>query len=800
MIRAAVRSLIRQPAFTFAAAGILAVGIASTTTLYTTVNAALLRPLPYARPGDLYSLHTYFTDGRFTQGLVASEELAAVDSLPDIVVSTAYATRLDGAVDTEVKPVQVVIYAVSQHFFDLFGVPVSAGRSIGPSDAARGAPQVAVLSQAIWRKAFGAQPDIVGRLVTLAGRPVRVIGIVRPGFDVPMGTDVWTNLSSDIDIGHNHEAWVRARPGTTLPVLVSRMNQTFIPLVTKYPAWEMDRAYEVRPLLDATVGSLGPILVMLFAATALLLGLAAVNVTNLILARTTGRTREVAVRSALGASRGRIIAQLITESVLIAVVGALAGTALAYGVIRLLLQSGASRLPRLGSLSMDFSAIAFVAVVAGLTGVLVGIVPAVRMADTEISALMNESGRSVHGSRKTRRLLGAFVVCEIAVAVAIVAGAARLVRSYRNLERLDPGFNPRGLLAFDVTLPPPTGPAQERRNAWWDDTETALRAAGATEVSATSSLPLEPHEWDNTTFVDLAAYPNVPPERQPNARRRLVTPDFFKTMGIAVVNGRSVTRQDGIHSQPVVMVNEAFAKRNFGSASPIGERIKSLHGHMENGKFVDDLVPIVGVVRDVKYATLSGPAEPVLYEPFAQFFFQRATIVVATADGVPEQHAAEFEAALRRVEPRLAIEAQSVPSIVAASLDRERLGMWLMLGFGAAALLLAAAGIFGVIAYVVSQRMGEMAVRQALGATRAQILATVLREGGGLVAGGLLVGVSVAWWTGRLVSGYIFDVSARDPFVLGFSAAIVAVLALIATLIPARRATSLQLARALRGD
>jgi hypothetical protein len=300
--------------------------------------------------------------------------------------------------------------------------------------------------------------------------------------------------------------------------------------------------------------------------------------------------------------------------------------------------------------------------------------------------------------------------------------------------------------------------------------------------------------------VDLAAYPNVPPERQPNARRRLVTPDFFKIMGIAVVNGRPITRQDGIHSQPVVMVNEAFAKRNFGAASPIGERIKSLHGHMENGKFVDDLVPIVGVVRDVKYATLSGPAEPVLYEPFAQFFVQRATIVVATADGFPERHAAEFEAALWHVEPRLAIEAQSVPAIVASSLDRERLGMWLMLGFGAAALLLAAAGIFGVIAYVVSQRMGELAVRQALGATRAQILATVLREGGGLVAGGLLAGVGVAWWTGRLVSGYIFNVSARDPVVLGFSAAIVAVLALLATLIPARRATSLQLARALRGD
>jgi hypothetical protein len=279
-----------------------------------------------------------------------------------------------------------------------------------------------------------------------------------------------------------------------------------------------------------------------------------------------------------------------------------------------------------------------------------------------------------------------------------------------------------------------------------------------------------------------------------------VTPDFFRMMGIALVDGRTITRQDDAHGQAIVMVNEAFAKRNFGNASAVGERIKSLKGHMENGKFVDDLVPIVGVVHDVKYATLSGPTEPVLYEPFAQFFFQRATIVVATADGVPERHADDFKAALWRVDRRLAIESASVPAIVAASLDRERLGMWLMLGFGAAALVLAAAGVFGVIAYVVSQRMGEMAVRQALGATQGQILTTVLRDGGVLVVGGLVLGVGVAWWMGRLVSGYIFGVNAHDPFVLGSSVAVVAVLAIVATLLPARRATGLELARALRGD
>jgi putative ABC transport system permease protein len=798
MLRAAARSLVRQPSFALTAAGTLAIGIAATTTLFTTVNAALLRPLPYARPGDIYSLRTYFRDGRFTMGMVANEELAAVDPLTDVVAMTAFALRVDGAIDTDTKPRQVVIYAVSQHFFDLFGVPVDAGRSIGPADTVRGGPPVAVLSHAVWRSAFGARPDIVGSLITLADHPVRVVGIAPAGFDVPVGTDVWTNLITDLSIGHTYDAWVRARPGTPLPLLVSKMNATFIPLTTKYPDWEQDRLYTVQPLLDATVGSFGPILVILFGATALLLILAAVNVTNLMLARTTSRAREVAVRSALGASRGRIVAQLLTESVLVAASGAIAGTAIAWGAIHILLRYGAARLPRLDSLSMDFTVIAFVAAVAGLTGVLVGIVPALRMADTDIAALMNDTGRSVRGSHKTRRLLGAFVIAEIAVAVAIVAGAGRLVRSYQNLENVDRGFNPRGLLALDVTMPRPEPPALERRNTWWDDTEAALRAAGATEVAGTSSLPLEPHEWDVTQLLELVAHPNLPPERQPNARMRKVTPDFFKEMGITVVEGRPITSEDGIHAQAIAVANEAFARRNLGGASPVGEQIKSMRGHMENGKFVDDFVQIVGVVRDVKYSTLSGPVEPVLYLPFAQFLPMRASIVVATDDGAPERHIAAFEAALWHVEPRLAIEATPVPAVVAASLERERLGMWLMLGFGAAALVLAAVGMFGVIAYVVSQRIGEMAVRQALGATRGQILATVMRDGAGVAAIGVAIGTGAAWWTGRLVAGYVFDVSARDPLVLGVSGAIVALLAILATLVPARRAAALELAQALR--
>jgi putative ABC transport system permease protein len=798
MIRAAFRSLRRQPSFTLAAAGTLAVGIAATTTLFTTVNAALLRPLPYTRPADLYAARTYFPDGRFTMGLVGTEELAAVSAQTDVVSAVACTVRLDGALGTDSEPRQIVAYAVSDHFFDLFGVPVQSGRAINAGDDVRGAPSVVVLSHTLWQNAFGGRPDIVGQSITMSGRPARVVGIAPAGFDVPTGTDLWTNTWFPFTVGHTYEGYVRARPGIPLAQLRARMNQTFIPLAKKYPEQETGRAYAVRPLLEATVGSLGPILLILFGATALLLVLAAVNVSNLMLARTTSRVREVAVRAALGASRGRIIAQLLSESVLVAIAGAVAGSMLAYVAIQLLLRFGAGRLPRLGSLSMDFSVIAFVAFVAGLTGVLVGIVPALRMADTDITSLMNESGRSVRGSRKTRRLLGAFVIAEIAVAVAIVAGAGRLVRSYQNLERLDPGFNPRGLLVLDVALPGPQPPFQERRNAWWDQTDAALRAAGATQVAATSSLPLEPHEWDSTVFVDMVAHPDVPVDRRPNARLRMVTPDFFQTMGIRVLDGRPLTRDDRMQTQPVGVVNEAFARRNLGGASPIGEQIKGVHGHREGDKFVADYVRVVGVVRDVKYSALSGPTEPVLYVPFSQFIPSRASIVVTTADGAPERHSAELISALRRVDPRLAIEASPVPAVVAASLDRERLGMWLMLGFGVAALLLAAVGVFGVIAYVVSQRTGEIAVRQALGATRGQILAKVLRESAGVALIGLAIGIVVAWWTGRLVAGYLFDVSARDPLVLGASAAIVGFLAVAATFLPARRATVLELARTLR--
>ena len=438
---------------------------------------------------------------------------------------------------------QVVASAVSERFFDLFGAPLVLGRGITREDAVQGAAPVAVLSHALWTAAYGGRPEVIGTSINYGDRPVRVIGVARADFNVPAGTAVWYNAWMPETIGHYFEGYVRLKPGVTVASIRGPLDQAMETLGRKYPDQNTGRAYALRPLLDATVGDLGPILLILFGATALLLVLAAANVTNLVLVRSTGRAREIAVRAALGAGRGRIVRQLVEESFLLSACGGLAGIAAAYADVRLLMRFGGSRLPRLDSLAFDATVVGFVAALVVVTALVVGIVPAPRMADHDIASLMNETGRSVRGSRRTRRLLGLFVVAEIVVAVALVAGAARLVRSYQRLERIDPGFDPRGRLVLDVLLPR-SYMTQPRRNSWWQTTEARLRAAGATHVASASSLPLQP-EWDITTFIDLVSRPDIPPDKRPNARMRHVSPEFFQAMGIRMLGGRASSAMPG---------------------------------------------------------------------------------------------------------------------------------------------------------------------------------------------------------------------------------------------------------------
>jgi putative ABC transport system permease protein len=804
MLKPAVRSLIRQPGFTCAAVATLTLGIAAATALFSTVNAALIEPLPYPRAQDIYTVRTYMIDGRFTVGLVATEEMSTLQRLaPSIHV--ALGARRDGTITADGARRQVVVYDVSPRVFDLFGLPMALGRGISGDDAANGAARVVVLSYGLWQRGYGGRRDVIGSAITFMDRPARVIGVAPAAFNVPAGTDVWANEFMPEGIGHTYDGYIRLAPGASVAALEPAMNQAMTALGKKYPDMDVGRAYRLTPLLATTVGDLGPILLILLGATGLLLVLAIVNVTNLLLARGITRAREIAVRTALGAGRARIAAGLLTEALLLACCGGALGIAAAFASTRVLLQLGAARLPRLATVPFDSRVVLFAVVLVVAIAVLIGVLPALRVADTDTSLILNESGRGVRGSRRARRLLGPLIAVELAVAVAVVAGAVRLVASYDRLQSSDPGFVADGRLVFDVRLPRApliTSPAvyvqaQQQRLEWWHATEARLRQTGATGVAATSAVPLE-HEWDSTTFVDIVSRPDIAPRNRPNGRLRVATPGFFSTMGMRLLAGRDFADSDTPEGQLVTIVNEEWVRRFLGDRDPLREQVKGFNFHVIDGKTVSDAIQIVGVVGNAKYASLTAAPEPTVYVPLSQTLPSRLSIVVTSRDARPEQHMAAFRQALIDVDRRLAIESTTLPSLVSSSISRQRLGMLLMSGFGLTALLLATVGVFAVVAYNVSQRLPEMAVRQALGATRADVYWTVVRGGSGVAVAGTIGGLVLAWWTGRLIGGYVYDVAPADPAVLAVSAGTVLLVALGAMLLTASRAASLDPARALR--
>jgi predicted permease len=799
MFRLAVRSWLRQPLLAVSAGLTLALGIGASTALFSAFKAVLLEPLPYPHADQIYTVSTFYPNGRFTNGMMASEEMFQLGSLSDAVQSVAMAARRDAAMVTDAGPRQVVGYSVSTGFFPLFDVPPARGRWIAGDDDARGAPLVAVLSHALWTTAYGGSPAVVGMPIQLGPIKGRIVGVAPPAFDAPIGADLWVNGYFPPDIGHAYEGYVRFRPGVTPAALAPRLVDVMAALGRKYPDQSLGRAFRLRSLLDATVGDLGPIVMILFAATTLLLLLASVNVANLLLARSTSRMREFGVMSALGAPRRRLFAQLGVEALLLAAAGGVAGVAGAFAVVRLALHYGGARLPRLDALTFDPGVLAFAALLVVVTGFGIGAAPALRLAGADVASVLHDGGRTVKGSRRAGTLSRIFIIAEIAACVALVAAAARLVRAYDEVRRIDPGFDPRGRLVLNVLFPANdgyvTGP---RLVAWWHAVDAALRKAGATEVAAASSLPLQ-HEWDNSTFVDLASRPNVPAEQRPNARQRFVTPEFFKAMGMRLLSGRGFDEHDGPGTQPVAIVNEASVRRNIGGGDPLREQIMSIRFRRNpDGKFVADPVSIVGVVSDARYASLTQQAEPIVYVPMMQVAQGRQSIVIRTSDAFPENRLAAFGAAVRTVDPSVIIEPSTMTALIDGALQRQRLGTALMSAFGLTALMLAVVGMFGVLAFLVSQRTGEMAVRQAFGATRARVFWLVVGNMAGVAGVGLTVGVLLAWWMGAMMSRYVYAISPADPLVLIASVALVAAAALAATIIPARRAAMLEPAAALR--
>jgi putative ABC transport system permease protein len=799
-IRFALRSLRRAPAFPLAAIATLSLGIGATTAIFSTLNAVLLKPLPYPQAENLYNIRTTLTDGRVTTGMLSNGE---VSRLNDGKLSIERAAGMQTAdltlIHPDGTPQHVKIYGVTEGFFELFGLPMTLGGFVHDhfvpqpppqpnAPPVQGTPPVVVISQRIWRDLYQSDPNIVGKPIRFLEVATTIAGVAPRDFDTPHGGDFWfgQRLGKD-DINHFLDGFMRLKPGVSLDRANAEMASVMAGLARDFPTSDLNRAYVTRPLVASVVGDLRPILIIVMAATALLLLLACVNVTNLLLARGAARAREMAVRVSLGAARGRIIRQLLTESAILSIAGAVLGVGIAYASVRALLALGASRLPRLDAVSFDARVLTFALGALVVSGLLVGFAPALRLAATDVRSLMNENSRSASGGRGTSRWLSVMTVVEIALAIMLVAGAGWLVRGFASLRNTDLGFIADKRLVMDVSFlgaKYPNGDAV--RVAMRQLLDQIASISGITAVGATSHFPMRATP-ESSLIAQLHGEPLD--EAHPiGTRQRIVSEGYFASVGTRLLQGRDFGPDDRNGNRPVAIINKTFVKRYLGSRDPIGLQFSAGYPKPDPR----NEVTVIGVVDDVRQKNVSDEPEPAFYSPFLQLPARRQTIVMATSAENVGALQSSVRDVMRRFDSQMAVEFELVTEVVASTLRRQQLGMTLMLIFGGVAIVLAAVGIYGVVAYAVSQRRGEMATRLALGATPSSVFWLVMRQGATLGLIGTAIGIGIAYLSGQIVASQIYAIRASDPLMLAAAIVVVGGITAVATMIPAWRASRLK--------
>lgn len=797
-LRFALRHLRKTPGFTLAAIATLALGIGATTAIFSVVNAALLKPLPYPHPQDLYGVRTTLTDGRVTTGLVSAVEIRRLNEANISIVRAAGSLQQDlTLLRPDGTPMKTTVSGVSDGFFEVFGLPMTLGAGFTAEHYNSTGLPVIVISKRAWRDLFNSDPDIVGKPIRFAEFPATtIVGVAPENLDIPRDVDFYFNLRLDpTDIGHQNDAYMRVKPGTSIERVQQEMASVMNGIIRDLPLSGTSRVYVVKPMVNQIIGDLGPILIVVLSSTGLLLVLACVNVTNLLLARGAARAREMAVRVALGAGRARIVRQLLTESVVLATLGAAAGLALAYGGLRLLLNVGASKLPRLESVPFDTNVLLFALGVLVVSGVIVGFAPALRLAATDLKTLMNESGRSASGGRATARWLSGLMIAEIALSVMLVAGAGWLVKSFSNLQTVDAGFKTDGRVVFDVSFNRPKYPDAAAVDAAAQDLLARLRQLPGVQSAATMGVYPLRLQLEASLLLQFKGEPFD--DKNPlGSRQRLVGPGYFNAMGTKILAGRDFNDSDRQGSASVAIVNKSFVQRNLNGRDPIGVHFMSGYPNPTP----DSETEIIGVVDDIRQKTLSDAPEPAFYSTDRQFVAPRRSVVVHTNLSDPMSLQSAIRAEVAKTDPQIAVTVLSASEIAGNTLQRQELGMMLMLVFGGAALLLAAVGIYGVIAYAASQRTGEVATRLALGASPMSVFWLVMSQGRTLAIVGAAIGLSSAYLAGRAVASRLYEVQASDPVILVGATLVVTLIAIAATAVPALRSSRVDPSRVLRPE
>ncbi|HEX8137723.1 MAG TPA: ABC transporter permease [Pyrinomonadaceae bacterium] len=804
------RMLLKRPGFTAVAVAALALGIGANTAIFSVVNAVLLRPLPYAEPerlvmvwGSAPQLGFDVLPPTAAESVEWRERNQVFESLAALQSRTWNMTGAAG-------PEQIQGARVSASLFPALGVKPLLGRTFLPEEDREGGAKVVVMGYGLWQRSFGADPGVVGRTVTLNNQGYTVVGVMPQGFRFPGGenmlsglqfspkTELWepAGLTAEELAArgtHNMAVVARLKRGVSVGQAQAEMTAIALQLGEQYPKYNKGLGVKVVSLHEQVTGDVRPALLLLLGTVGFVLLIACANVANLLLARAATRRKEMAIRTALGASRARVVRQLLTESVLLALAGGACGLLLALWGIDALGALIPDAIARGVEIGPEARVLSFTLLISLLTGLVFGLAPALQASRTDINESLKEGSRGATSGARHNRFRSLLVVSEIALASVLLIGAGLLIRSFLRLQQVDPGFDPRGVVAMELVLPsiaPSRYTEPEQQAAFFRRALERVGALAGVEAAAVvSTLPLS-GAFESTSFK-VEGRPAPSSEREsPQANYTLVSADYFRVMSIPLMKGRAFTERDTKEGPAVLLVNERLARRVWPGEEVVGKRLTV--------GFEKTPREIVGVVGDSKQTSLDAQTPLAVYLPYQQFTYAGMTLVVRS-----KSDAATVADAVRRevqaIDPGLPVSnVRSMEQVLAVSVAERRFSMTLVVLFASVALLLAMVGIYGVMAYAVSERTHEIGIRVALGAQGRDILRLILGQGMTLTLSGIALGLGGAFLLTRLMSGLIYGVSARDPLTFAGVSLALALVAFAACYIPARRATKVDPMEALR--
>ena len=802
-LRYASRSLLKQPGFTIVAIITLALGIGANTAIFSVVNSVLLRPLPFPQSDQLVKVAS--TNARIGEedGVLCVADFMDWQAQNRVFQDLAAFVDNPFSITGDGEPVRVRGAWVTAGFFSTLKAQPILGRTFQPGDDVENGPSLVILSQHLWQQRFNSDPQIINKAVTLNGKSRTIVGVMPSSFSFPPDSD--RSMPGEVELWVVHPleknqrrgpyyltAIARLKSGATLEQARSELTTISRSIAQANPLTNADTILGVRSLKESMVGNVQRLLFVLLGGVAFVLLIASVNVANLSLSRAARRGPEIAIRRALGAGQGRIIRQLLTESLLLAGAGAIAGVLLAWWGMDVLLAIGSSNLPRLDEVKIDKSVLAFTTLISVLSGLLFGLFPAWQASRVKVNDSLKEArgGGEGRGWRRTRSLL---VVTEVALSIVLLTGAGLMLNSFLRLRRVSPGFAPQNILTTEIDLPGARYQEPKQINGFYEQLiERVSHLPGVETAGVGMSLP--PNLLSISDTFTIEGLPVVSGVTEPAVPLLGVSSGYFTALGVQVLAGRNFADTDRRDAPPVVIINNTFARRYFNDQSPIGRRIK-IGGAERAG---NQWMQVVGVVGDVKYGGLETVSEPAFYLPYQQIPWS-SNYLVLRARSDPRQLAAAVRNAVWSIDKDLPVaNLKTMEDLLSESVARPRFRTFAFLVLGLLALVLAITGIYAVMSYLVTQRTREFGIRVALGAQRSSVLRLVIRQGMSLALMGVVIGLIAAWALMRLMTSLLYGIESRDPLTFVSITILLLAVALVACWVPARRATKVDPLKALR--